>query len=262
MATQRECPQHAQNQLILFCGKCIRPLCLACLIQHPGCPVAENHPHDLSQLENMPAFLRNQLDSIQVQLKCEQNALLDRAKSFSNEAQSREAEFNTHVERVLQSRDEALQILQQLQTAIRAAATSAIASVLRAGVESDGGKQNVEDVHVRSLACRQQRNTIARLRNMNDASLVKEVAFVRNLIRCAEPTAPNTTPPAPSPAGPPSALQSSESSSCLPPAKELAIESQMQNIVKQGKQLIQSLEKFVAVCNVLLCPLIFLQTKL
>ena len=237
MAAQRDCPQHAGRPLILFCGKCIRPVCTACLIQQPGCPVAAHHPHEFSDLENVPAFLRNQLDSIQSQLNREQNAVLERAKSFANEAEKREDNFNSQVARVLQCTDEALQVLQQLQAAIRAAATSTIANVLRAGVESDGRKQQLEDMHARELACLQQSCTIARLRNLDDSSLLKEIEFVRNLIRCAEPTAASTPHPAPSPAEPVQVLSLSSFSD----AKQSQIESQMQNIVKQGKQLIQSL---------------------
>ena len=240
MAVQQECPRHAGRQLMLFCGKCIRSYCPTCIIQQPLCPIS-SHAHEFIELEGVTSFLRSQLKSIETQLRCEQSALLAHVKNFDGESEHRDEEFNGQVERVLQSRDEALQVLQQLQTAIRAAAVSAIANVLRAGVESDGRKQNVEDMHVRSLACMQQSRTITRLNNMNDASLLKEMAFVRNLIRCTEPTPTSTAPPAPAPVDPTSGRQPSASSTCLSHVKESTIESQMQHIVEHAKQLIQSL---------------------
>ena len=248
MAAQRECAQHPGRPLMLFCGKCIHSFCLSCIIQQPLCHIATSQAHELMEVENMPAFLRNQLDSIQAQLRCEQSALLERANSVAGEAESREKELNMQVERVLQCRDEALQVIQQLQTAILAAATSAIASVLRAGIESDSGKQNVEDVHARALACRQQSRAIARLHNMNDSALLNEMAFVRNLIRCAAPDEASTTAPVPSSAEPSSGPQLYPSSSFLSNAKASAIESKMQNIVKQGTKLSQSLGNSFDVC--------------
>ena len=248
MAAQRECLQHPGRPLMLFCGKCLRPVCPSCLIQQAACPVAATQQHEFTELENMPVCLRNQLDSIQVLLCCEQNVLLDRAKSFASDAERREDEFSSQVERVLQNRDEALQVIQQLQTSIRAAAASAIASVLRAGVESDGGKQNVEDVHARALACRQQSNTITRLLNLDDASLLNEIEFVRNLVRCTEPPAASSNPPAPSLAVPSLGSRWPASNPHLPTSTQLVIEVQLKNILQPMKGLIQSLKNIVEVC--------------
>ena len=199
MAAQQECEHHKGRQFMLFCIKCTRPLCATCVVGFK-CPATQSQHHEFIEVENMPAFLRKQLDSIQLQLSSEQSDLQKHAKCFSNEEESRDVDFNGQVERVLQSRDEALQVLQQLQTAIRSATTSAIASVLRAGVESGERKHNMGDVFARSLACRQQSCIVRRLRNLDDASLLKELAFVRNLIRCAAPTAASPPSPSPSPA--------------------------------------------------------------
>ena len=256
MAAQQECEYHKRRQVVLFCIKCTRPLCATCVVGFK-CPATQSQQHEFIEVENIPAFLRNQLDSIQLQLSSEQSDLQKCAKCFSHEEESRNVDLSSQVDRVLQSRDEALQVLQQLQTAIRAATTSAVASVLRAGVESDGGNQNEEDVHARSLACRQQSCTVSRLRNLDDASLLKELAFVRNLIRCSAPNPTSPPSPAPAPAEP---AQGRHLASSVPhpvPTTRLAITSQMQNVVIQGKQLIQAFEKIFEVSRYRLCLCIF-----
>ena len=195
MAAQQECEHHKGRQFVLFCTQCTRPLCPSCVVGFE-CPATPSQQHEFSEVEKLPAFLRMKLETIQSQLSSEQSDLQKHATCFANAEESRDADFNGQVERVLQSRDEALQVIQQLKTAIRAASASAIVSVLRAGIES--GERG--DLHARALACRQQSCIVRRLRNLDDTSLLKELAFVRNLIRCAAPTAASPTSPAPSPA--------------------------------------------------------------
>ena len=247
MAAQQECEQHQGRQVVLFCIKCIRHLCPTCVVGYK-CPATQSQHHEFIEVDSVPVCLRNQLDSIQAQLSSEQSALLDRAHSVASEVARRDVELLAEVDHVVQSRDEALQVLQQLQTAIRAGTASAIASVLRAGVESDGSKQIVEDVHARALACRQQSCIVRRLLTLDEAALLKDRAFVRNLIRCAAPTAASPTSLAPSPAEPPLGGQSAASVSHPHPTTHFAITSQMQNVVIQGKQLIQAFENILAVC--------------
>ena len=177
-------------------------------------------------------------------MSSEKSALLDRAHSVASEVARRDVELLAEVDHVVQSRDEALQVLQQLQTAIQAGTTSAIASVLRAGVESDGRKQNVEDAHARALACRQLSCMIAGLRNLDDASLLKEIAFVRNLIRSTELMSATVAPSVlPAPSMPAQGRQSAASGHHLLPRGQLAIASHMQNVIEQGKQLIHAFEE-------------------
>ena len=248
MAANQECEQHQGRQVVLFCIKCIRHLCAACVVGFK-CPATLSQHHEFMEVDSVPVCLRNQLDIIQQQLSSEQSALQKHANCFASEEESKDVDFNSQVERVLQSRDEASQVLQQLQAAILAAATSATVSVLRAGIESDDKKQNVEDVHARAAACRQQSNTVARLRNLDDSSLLKEIAFVRNLIRCAAPTAASTPSPALAPVEPALGGQSAASVLHPHPTTHLAIASQMVKVVIQGKQLIQAFEKILEVCK-------------
>ena len=233
--------------MMVFCVKCVRLLCPTCLSQQPGCPAAarELHPHEFAELEKVPALLRSHLDSIQTQLSREQNSLLERVQCFASEQACKEEEFHTDVSRVVRCMEEALHTLQQLQTAIRAAAASAIASVLRAGVESNTSQQRVEDVHARALASRQMSGSVSELRNLDDASLLMRMPFVRNLVRCTEPVAA-TSPPPPSPSEPALA------SHALHAKQESAIELQLKNIINQGKEFIQALASIPQVCTLLL----------
>ena len=250
MAAQQVCPKHGQP-VMTFCVKCVRQLCANCLVDPAlACPVAPDlKAHSFMLLKDVPGWLRNQVDSIQVQLRAEQSALLDAAKRTSTEMARKDEELHAAVDRTVQRMQEALQILQQLQRAISAAAASEIARVLRAGVESNASKQRAEDVKVRALACRQLSSSVAALRNLDDANLALpiNIEFARNLLLYTEPVsagAAQPTPAQPAPAPAPSDLQSQPSTPLhLPHAKqESPTESQFKNIVQQGKLFIQALE--------------------
>ena len=130
-----------------FCPKCVRLLCHTCLEEDPACQVGPSEAHKFTKLRVVPEWLRNQLDSSQVQLRAEQTALLDAAKRSAAEMARKDEHLHAAVDRTVQTMHEALQILVQLQTAIIAAAACEIARVLRAGVESSASKQRAEDVH-------------------------------------------------------------------------------------------------------------------
>ena len=249
MATNQICEQHKGNRVVICCVKCVRMLCPTCLSQQPLCRMTSTQAHEFTELEKVPACLRNQLDSIQEKLHREQSALLEQVKSFASETERKDEALNSEVARVVQNTDEAIQTLQQLQTAIRAATPSAIASVLRAAVASSASMQNVEDVPARALACRQLSGSIAGLRNLDDASLLMQIAYVRNLVRFTEPVAASpAAPPRPVPSEPASGGQSAASTTPLA-RQQSDFESELKNIIKQGKQLIHSLESIFQVCG-------------
>ena len=230
---------------MIFCVKCVRQLCTTCLVDQ-SCQVgAASEGHTFIELKNVPAWLRNQLDSIQGMLGGEQSALLDAATKSASELERKDEDLHAAVERTVQRMQDALQMLVQLQRTISAAAASEIARVLRAGVESNASKQRAEDVQARVLACRQLSSSVAALRKMDDTNLAQSIniEFVRNLVRCSctEPV-PAGTPIPGQPASAPSDLQSAPLSHHPQAEQESPIESQLKNIVQQGKQLIQALE--------------------
>ena len=237
---EQVCAKHGLP--VTFCPKCVRLLCPTCLEEDPACQVGPSEAHKFTNLRVLPGWLRNQLDSIQEQLRAEQSALLDAAKRSSAEMTRKDEQLHAAVDRTVQSMHEALQILMQLQTAINAAAASEIAGVLRAGVESSASKQRVEDVHARAIACRQMSTTVDALRNLDDSNLARpiNIAFVRNLVRCSCTETEPASPPTPAP----SDLQSIPAPSThLPQAnQESPIESQLKYIVQQAKLLIHALE--------------------
>ena len=239
-----------------FCAKCVRQLCPACLSEEPACKVGPSEVHAFTNLSDVPRCLRNQLDSIQEQLRAEQNALLDAASRSASEMERKEEELHADVDRTVQCMQEALEMLRQMERTISAAAASEIARVLRAGVESNASKQCVEDVQTRALACRQLGSSVAALRNLDDANLAQpiNIEFVRHLVRCTQPA---STPTPAQRALAPSNAQSAPSTH-LPRAKqETPFESQLKNIVQQGKLFIQALESSFQVCTSLFATILF-----
>ena len=193
---------------MIFCVKCVRQLCTTCLVDQ-SCQVGSaSEGHTFIELKNVPAWLRNQLDSIQGMLGGEQSALLDAATRSACEMERKDEDLRAAVERTVQRMQEALKMLVQLQRTISAAAASEIARVLRAGVESNASKQRAEDVQARVLACRQLSSSVAALRKMDDTNLEQpiNIEFVRNLVRstftCTTPT-PTPISTKPAPAAPP-----------------------------------------------------------
>ena len=259
MAAQQVCAKHVEP-VMLFCAKCIRLLCPTCFVEEPACKVGPSEVHTFTKLVDVPGWLRHQLDSIQDQLRAEKNALLEAATRSASEMERKEKELHTEVDRTVLCMREALEMLRQLKRAISAAATSEIARALRAGVDSNASKQRVEDVQTRAIGCRQLSSSVAALRNLDDSNLAQpiNIAFVRNLVRCSctEPvSAPAGTPtparPAPAPA-PSHLLQPSTHLACA--KQETPIESQLKNIVQQGKLFIQALESiFKVFTSLFLC---------
>ena len=205
------CSEHGGASMVVFCVKCVRHLCPACLVEQPSCKfgaasASSSEAHSFTKLEDAPGALRAQLDSMQAQLRREQNSLLDDASRLARDMQGCDEHVHADVDRVVHRMQEAIETLEQLQRAIGAAAPSAIASMLRAaaaapaGVESLTSTERVEDVNARALACRQLSRTVVSLRDLDDASLLAQIPFLRSLFRCAQPVAASTrTPPGPSP---------------------------------------------------------------
>ena len=253
MAAQPVCAKHGEF-VVTFCAKCVRQLCPACLPDEPLCKVGRpSEAHAFTKLVDVPGWMRNQLDSIQQQLRAEQNALLDSATRSACEMEIKEEKLHAEVDRTVLCTREALEMLRQLKRAISAATASGIARALRAGVDSNASKQRAEDVQTRALACRQLSSSVAALRNLDDSNLAQpiNIAFVRNLVRSSftEPvSAPAGTPTPARPALAPAPSHLSQPSTHLARAKqETPIESQLKNIVQQGKLFIQALESIFKV---------------
>ena len=204
MATPQVCSEHGGATMVVFCVKCVRQLCPACLVEQPLCRAASSEGHAFTQLDAAPGALRAQLDSMQAQLRREQTSLLDDASRLARDMQGCDEQLHAHVARVVHSMEEAIETLGRLQRAIRAAGASAIASVLcrsaAAAVESVTSRQRVEDVNARALSWRQLIRAIRSLRTLDDASLLTKIPFLRNFVRFAQPVAASTpSPPVSSP---------------------------------------------------------------
>ena len=235
--------------MVVFCAKCVRQLCPVCLVEQPSCKLgaAAYEAHAFTKLDDAPGWLRAQLDSMQAQLRREQNSLLDDASRLARDMQGCDEQLHANVARVVHSMQEAIETLEQLQSAIRAAAASAIASLLRpaapapADLESVTITQRVEDLNARAIACRQLSRAVRSLLNLDDSSLLTKIPFLRNLVRCTQPVAAST-PSLPAPSDSQPAPVPAPAVHPLPATQESAIESQLMNIIQQGKQLILALD--------------------
>ena len=242
---QLVCQQHSGEKIYLFCKKCIRLLCTKCHKQRPLCKDQPAEAHDFLEIAEVSEFLRKELDSIQSKVSAERECLLDEAKSTANKMDCSEEELNGQVEQIVQREAQALKVIQQLQMAIRAAAASAIASVLRVGVKSNATNKKVDDVQTRALACRQQNRIIDLLQQLDEKALLERVSFMRNQVIGHGPI---STPNAPAPPTEPGLDADIRASTPDRIAMVSDIESQMQNITNQGKELIQELEIKFKVC--------------
>ena len=86
MATLQVCSEHGGAAMVVFCAKCVRQLCPACLVDHPLCqltPTSAAEAHAFTKLEDAPGWLRAQMDSVQAQLGQEENSLHDDASRLA-----------------------------------------------------------------------------------------------------------------------------------------------------------------------------------
>lgn len=114
--------------------------------------------------------------------------------------------------------------------------------------EARAMQTNAEDAQMRSLACRQLNSRIVQLLQLEDMSLLQQVAFVRSLVRLTDPQNSTNSIPnlaatlAPTPAAAVEVDILASIQRCQAVDMKPAMAAQMDQIFEQIKKVLQALE--------------------